>query len=158
MIFYFFYPYNKKLFLVSICIPFIFLFFFRLLFNNYYEFNVPDYQLHETLDFSFEYLLNGTVLISEELVKGLFKNLILFISYIFIILNIILKRKDIFYRFQATQGLFFVIFLYCAFLFNLPDVELQVKASLDRVLFVLSGSLLISFNYYLAREFKFLKK
>jgi uncharacterized membrane protein len=119
---------------------------------------VPDYQLHETLDFSFEYLLKGTVLISEELVKGLFKNLILFVSYIFIILNIVLNRKNIFYRFQAVQGLFFIIFLYCAFLFNLPDVELQVKASIDRVLFVLSGSLLISFNYYLVREFKFLKK
>jgi len=158
IIFYFFYPYNKRLFLVYLCIPFIFLFLLRLLFNKYYQFSVPDYQLYETLDFSFEYLLKGTVLISEELVKGLFKNLILFVSYIFIILNIVLNRKNIFCRFQAVQGLFFIIFLYCAFLFNLPDVELQVKASIDRVLFVLSGSLLISFNYYLAREFKFLKK
>ena len=101
-------------------------------------------------------MLKGIVLISEEFVKGLFKNLILLISYIFIIFNIALKNKDIFHRFQAVQGLFFVIFLYFAFLFNLPDVEFQTKSSIDRVLFILSGSLLISFNSYLAREFKIL--
>ena len=53
------------------------------------------------------------------------------------------------------QSLFFITFLYCAFLFNLPDVEWQTKVAIDRVLFVLSGNLLISFNYYLARELKF---
>ena len=63
-----------------------------------------------------------------------------------------------FLKFEAVQGLFFVIFLYCAFLFNLPDVEFQTKASIDRVLFILSGSLLISFNSYLARVFKFVIK
>ena len=158
IIFYFFYPYKKRFVLVYLFTPFIFLVFLRLFFIDYYASNITDYQLHETLDFSFEYLLKGIVLISEELVKGLFKNLILLISYIFIILNIALKNKDIFHRFQAVQGLFFVIFLYCAFLFNLPDVEFQTKASIDRVLFILSGSLLISFNSYLARVFKFVIK
>jgi hypothetical protein len=158
IIFYFFYPYKKRFTLVYLLIPFIFFVSLRLFFNNYYAFNVPDYQLHKTLDFSFEYLLKGIVLISEEFIKGLFKNLILVISYIFIIFNIALKNKDIFHRFQAVQGLFFVIFLYSAFLFNLPDVEFQTKASIDRVLFILSGSLLISFNSYLARVFKFVIK
>ena len=158
IIFYFFYPYKKRFTLVYLVIPFIFFVSLRLFFNNYYAFNVPDYQLHKTLDFSFEYLLKGIVLISEEFIKGLFKNLILVISYIFIIFNIALKNKDIFHRFQAVQGLFFVIFLYSAFLFNLPDVEFQTKASIDRVLFILSGSLLISFNSYLARVFKFVIK
>jgi hypothetical protein len=156
IVFYFFYPYKKRFTLVYLFIPLIFFVSLRLFFNNYYAFNVPDYQLHKTLDFSFEYLLKGIVLISEEFVKGLFKNLILLISYIFIIFNIALKNKDIFHRFQAVQGLFFVIFLYFAFLFNLPDVEFQTKSSIDRVLFILSGSLLISFNSYLAREFKIL--
>ena len=158
IIFYFFYPYKKRFTLVYLLIPFIFFVSLRLFFNNYYAFNVPDYQLHKTVDFSFEYLLKGIVLISEEFIKGLFKNLILVISYIFIIFNIALKNKDIFHRFQAVQGLFFVIFLYSAFLFNLPDVEFQTKASIDRVLFILSGSLLISFNSYLARVFKFVIK
>ena len=158
IIFYFFYPYKKRFTLVYLLIPFIFFVSLRLFFNNYYAFNVPDYQIHETLDFSFEYLLKGIVVISEEFIKGLFKNLILLISYIFIIFNIVLKNKDIFHRFQAVQGLFFVIFLYSAFLFNLPDVEFQTKASIDRVLFILSGSLLISFNSYLARVFKFVIK
>jgi hypothetical protein len=158
IIFYFFYPYKKRFTLVYLLIPFIFFVSLRLFFNNYYAFNVPDYQLHKTLDFSFEYLLKGIVLISEEFIKGLFKNLILVISYIFIIFNIAIKNKDIFHRFQAVQGLFFVIFLYSAFLFNLPDVEFQTKASIDRVLFILSGSLLISFNSYLARVFKFVIK
>jgi hypothetical protein len=156
IVFYFFYPYKKRFTLVYLFIPLIFFVSLRLFFNNYYAFNVPDYQLHKTLDFSFEYLLRGIVLISEEFVKGLFKNLILLISYIFIIFNIALKNKDIFHRFQAVQGLFFVIFLYFAFLFNLPDVEFQTKSSIDRVLFILSGSLLISFNSYLARELKIL--
>ena len=158
IIFYFFYPYKKRFTLVYLLIPFILFVSLRLFFNNYYAFNVPDYQIHETLDFSFEYLLKGIVVISEEFIKGLFKNLILLISYIFIIFNIVLKNKDIFHRFQAVQGLFFVIFLYSAFLFNLPDVEFQTKASIDRVLFILSGSLLISFNSYIARVFKFLIK
>ena len=82
----------------------------------------------------------------------------LLISCLFILLNIFSKKKDIFYKFQLVQSLFFITFLYCAFLFNLPDVEWQTKVAIDRVLFVLSGSLVISFNYYLAREFKFLKK
>lgn len=158
IIFYYFYPFNKRFTLVYLFIPFIFFVFLRLFFNNYYAFNVPDYQLYKTLDFNFEYLLKGIVLISEEFIKGLFKNLIFLISYIFIILNIARKNKDIFHLFQAVQGLSFVIFLYCAFLFNLPDVEFQTKASIDRVMFVISGSLLISFNYYSARQFKFLKK
>jgi len=158
IIFYFFYPHKKRFTLVYLFIPFILFVSLRLFFNNYYAFNVPDYQIHETLDFSFEYLLKGIVFISEEFIKGLFKNLILLISYIFIIFNIVLKNKDIFHRFQAVQGLFFVIFLYSAFLFNLPDVEFQTKASIDRVLFILSGSLLISFNSYIARVFKFLIK
>ena len=158
IIFYFFYPHKKRFTLVYLFIPFILFVSLRLFFNNYYAFNVPDYQIHETLDFSFEYLLKGIVFISEEFIKGLFKNLILLISYIFIIFNIVLKNKDIFHRFQAVQGLFFVIFLYSAFLFNLSDVEFQTKASIDRVLFILSGSLLISFNSYIARVFKFLIK
>lgn len=158
IIFYFFYPYGKKNILIYLFIPFISVVLLRLFFNYYYKFDVVDYQFSKTLNFDINYLLKGVVIISEELMKGLLKNLILLISCLFILLNIFSKKKNIFYKFQLVQSLFFITFLYCAFLFNLPDVEWQTKVAIDRVLFVLSGSLVISFNYYLAREFKFLKK
>jgi hypothetical protein len=128
----------------------------RLFFNYYYKFDVVDYRFNETLNLDLNYLLKGTIVITEELLKGFFKNIILFVSCLFIILNVASRIKNLFYKFQAIQGLFFIIFLYSAFLFNLPDVEWQTKVAIDRVLFVLSGSLLISFNYYLVRKLKFL--
>ena len=128
----------------------------RLFFNYYYKFDVVDYRFNETLNLDLNYLLKGTIVITEELLKGFFKNIILFVSCLFIILNVASRIKNLFYKFQAIQGLFFIIFLYSAFLFNLPDVEWQTKVAIDRVLFLLSGSLLISFNYYLVRKFKFL--
>jgi hypothetical protein len=154
IIFYFFYPYRKKNILIYFFIPFVSMVLLRLFFNYYYKFDVADYQLSKTLTFDINYLLKGVIVISEELIKGLFKNLILLISYIFIILNFFSKKKNIFYNYQLVQSLFFIIFLYCAFLFNVPDVEWQTKVAIDRVLFLLSGSLLISFNYYLARGLK----
>jgi hypothetical protein len=135
-------------------VPFVSIVLLRLFFNYYYKFDVADYQLSKTLTFDINYLLKGVIVISEELIKGLFKNLILLISYIFIILNFFSKKKNIFYNYQLVQSLFFIIFLYGAFLFNVPDVEWQTKVAIDRVLFLLSGSLLISFNYYLARGLK----
>ena len=113
-------------------------------------------EFNETLNLDLNYLLKGTIVITEELLKGFFKNIILFVSCLFIILNVASRIKNLFYKFQAIQGLFFIIFLYSAFLFNLPDVGWQTKVAIDRVLFVLSGSLLISFNYYLLRKLKFL--
>jgi hypothetical protein len=157
IIFYFFYPFKKKIILNYLLIPFVFMVLLRLFFNHYYKFDVVDYQLSKTLTLDINYLFKGFVIISEELVKGLFKNIILLISLLFIALNIFSKKKNIFYKFQLIQSLFFIIFLYCAFLFNLPDVEWQTKVSIDRVLFVLSGSLFISFKFYLDRELKFLK-
>jgi len=154
IIFYFFYPYRKKNILIYLFMLFAFMVLLRLFFNYYYKFDVADYQLSKTLTFDINYLLKGVIVISEELIKGLLKNLILLISYIFIILNFFSKKKNIFYNYQLVQSLFFIIFLYCAFLFNVPDVEWQTKVAIDRVLFLLSGSLLISFNYYLARGFK----
>jgi len=130
----------------------------RLFFNHYYKFDVVDYQFSKTLSLDINYLFKGFVIISEELIKGLFKNIILLISLLFIGLNFFSKKKNILYKFQLIQILFFIIFLYCAFLFNLPDVEWQTKVAIDRVLFVLSGSLFISFKFYLDRELKFLKK
>lgn len=155
IIFYFFYPYRKKNILTYLFIPFVSIVLLRLFFNYYYKFEVVDYQFGKTLNFDLSYLVKGAIVISEELIKGLFKNLILLISFLFIIINIFSKKKNIFHNFQLVQSLFFIIFLYCAFLFNLPDVEWQTKVAIDRVLFVLSGNLLISFNYYLARELKF---
>ena len=154
IIFYFFYPYRKKNILIYLFIPFVSMVLLRLFFNYYYKFEVPDYQLSKTLTFDINYLLKGVIVISEELIKGLLKNLILLISYIIIILNFFSKKKNIFYNYQLVQSLFFIIFLYGAFLFNVPDVEWQTKVAIDRVLFLLSGSLLISFNYYLARGLK----
>jgi len=156
--FYFFYPYRKKNILTYLFIPFVSMVLLRFFFNYYYKFDVPDYQFTKTLNLDLNYLINGVIVISEELIKGLFKNLILLISCLFIILNIFSKKKDIFYKFQLVQSLFFITFLYCAFLFNLPDVEWQTKAAIDRVLLILSGSLFISFEYYLARELKFLRR
>ena len=158
IIFYFFYPFKKKIILNYLFIPFMFMVSLRLFFNHYYKFDVVDYQFSKTLSLDINYLFKGFVIISEELIKGLFKNIILLISLLFIGLNIFSKKKNIFYKFQLIQSLFFIIFLYCAFLFNLPDVEWQTKVAIDRVLFVLSGSLFISFKFYLDRELKSLKK
>ena len=156
IIFYFCYPHNKKNCLKYLFAPFILIVSLRLFFNYYYKFDVVDYRFNETLNLDLNYLLKGTIVITEELLKGFFKNIILFVSCLFIILNVASRIKNLFYKFQAIQGLFFIIFLYSAFLFNLPDVEWQTKVAIDRVLFVLSGSLLISFNYYLVRKLKFL--
>jgi hypothetical protein len=156
IIFYFCYPHNKKNFFNYLFAPFILIFSLRLFFNYYYKFDVVDYRFNETLNLNLNYLLKGTIIITEELIKGFFKNIILFVSCLFIILNVASRIKNLFYKFQAIQGLFFIIFLYSAFLFNLPDVEWQTNVAIDRVLFLLSGSLLISFNYYLVRKFKFL--
>lgn len=158
IIFYFFYIYKKKNILIYLFTPFVFMVLLRLFFNYYYKFDVVDYQFSKTLNLDINYLFKGVIVISEELVKGLFKNSILLISCLFIFINFFSKKKDLFYKFQLVQSLFFIAFLYCAFLFNLPDVEWQTKVAIDRVLFLLSGSLLISFNYYLVRELKFLRR
>ena len=158
IIFYFFYTYKKKNILIYLFIPFVFMVLLRLFFNYYYKFDVVDYQFSKTLNLDINYLFKGVIVISEELIKGLFKNSILLISCLFIFINFFSKKKNIFYKFQLVQSLFFIAFLYCAFLFNLPDVEWQTKVAIDRVLFLLSGSLLISFNYYLVRELKFLRR
>ena len=158
IIFYFFYTYRKKNILIYLFIPFVFIVLLRLFFNYYYKFDVVDYQFSKTLNLDINYLFKGVIVISEELVKGLFKNSILLISCLFIFINFFSKKKNIFYKFQLVQSLFLIAFLYCAFLFNLPDVEWQTKVAIDRVLFLLSGSLLISFNYYLVRELKFLRR
>ena len=78
-------------------------------------------------------------------------------SLIFIISNFIAEKKNIFYKFQLVQGLLYIIFIYIAFLFNMPNVEFQVKSSIDRVMFIFSGSLLVSINYFLITRFKFLR-
>ena len=129
----------------------------RFLFNFYYGFEGVDYQFNETLNFSIDYLIRGILLITEEMVKGIFKNLILLFSLIFIISNFIAEKKNIFYKFQLVQGLLYLIFIYIAFLFNMPNVEFQVKSSIDRVMFIFSGSLLVSINYFLITRFKFLR-
>ena len=156
-LFWIFSRYKKNKIVIYLFIPFLFFILTRFLFNFYYGFEGVDYQFNETLNFSIDYLIRGILLITEEMVKGIFKNLILLFSLIFIISNFIAEKKNIFYKFQLVQGLLYLIFIYIAFLFNMPNVEFQVKSSIDRVMFIFSGSLLVSINYFLITRFKFLR-
>jgi len=131
-------PIKKKLYLI---LGSIFLLLFRIIMFNYYniELNKGYFQLEETLNFDFLSIVEKSKLIIFYLFVNVTRNLIYLITIPLLIYIVMIHKIKNITKFISYFFILNLAFVFSTYLFKMTEVEILLKASMDRVLFQTSG-------------------
>ena len=149
---------KKKLYLI---IGSIILVFFRIIIFNYYniELHKEYFQFEETINFEFISIIEKLKIIIFYIFVNVTRNLIYLITIPLLIYIIIVHKIKNVTKFISCFFILNLAFVVATYLFKMDEVELLIKASMDRVLFQTSGIYLliivIFVNNYLSLSSKY---
>jgi hypothetical protein len=136
---------KKAYFLILIAIAF----FIRFILLKYYDFKIDDYQLAETTKIDLNLFLKNIKVITFYFFINIIKNPYFLLSYLFLLIFIKIFAKN--FSIILYISLLHVIFIYFAFMFNLPNVEWQTRVAMDRILYS-TGSFFLMLFVFLANK------
>jgi hypothetical protein len=134
--------FKKKAYLLILIVV---AFFIRFLLLKYYDFKIDDYQLAETTKIDLNLFLKNIKIITFYFLINVIKNPYFLLSYLFLLIFIKTFAKNFSIILYIT--LLHVIFIYVAFMFNLPNVEWQSRVAMDRILYSTSSFFLMIFVF-----------
>ena len=143
---------KKKLYLI---LGSIFLVLFRIIMFNYYniELHKEYFEFGDTLNFDFLLIIEKLKIIMFYLFVNITRNLIYLITIPLLIYTVVVYKIKNVTKFISCFFILNLAFIFSTYLFKMEEVELLIKASMDRVLFQTSGVylliIIIFVNYYL---------
>lgn len=138
--------FKKKAYLLILIVV---AFFIRFLLLKYYDFKIDDYQLAETTKIDLNLFLKNIKIITFYFLINVIKNPYFLLSYLFLLIFIKTFAKN--FSIILYVSLLHVIFIYFAFMFNLPNVEWQTRVAMDRILYS-TGSFFLMLFVFLANK------
>ncbi len=128
---------------------------FRIIIFNYHNIELHDdyFQFNETLNFNFLALIQKVKIITFYLFINVTRNYIFLITIPLLIYMLIIYKFNNITKFISYFFVLNLIFVFSTYLFKMVEVELLLKASMDRVLFQTSGFyfliIIVFVNYHL---------
>tara|TARA_Y100001970_G_scaffold291221_1_gene427560 strand:+ start:823 stop:2142 length:1320 start_codon:yes stop_codon:yes gene_type:complete len=142
---------KKKLYLITGCFILVL---FRIIIFKYYDIEMSKayFQFGETLNFDFFSIIEKLKIIIFYMFVNVTRNLIYLITIPLLIYIVIFHKIKNITKFISYFFILNLAFVIATYLFKMTEVELLIKASMDRVLFQTSGIYLliivIFFNNY----------
>jgi len=136
---------QKKYLLILITVAF----FIRFCLLKYYDFKIDDYQLAETTKIDLNLFLKNMRVVTFYIFTNIIKNPFFLLSYLFLFIFIKTFNKN--FRIILYISFLHIIFIYGAFMFNLPNVEWQSRVAMDRILYS-TGSFFLMLFVFLANK------
>ena len=145
------FSFKKKLYLITGCFILVL---FRIIIFKYYDIEMSKayFQFGETLNFDFFSIIEKLKIIIFYMFVNVTRNLIYLITIPLLIYIVIFHKIKNITKFISYFFILNLAFVIATYLFKMTEVELLIKASMDRVLFQTSGIYLliivIFFNNY----------